>query len=311
MKLFLLGRAGSVNHWLEDAAAAFRAEGHEVRVGHVRRPWIKRWLEAALVEPLADALAARVRRFAPDLVLAIGGFHTPPPYLERLAALPGRAPLVGWVGDVFAAEAGAVAGLYDLVAYTDTGLVARHRELELGGPALFLPHAANLAAAPPPAARAGRMVLVANATAGRRAVVDAIAAPIAVYGPGWDAGVARRHEIHRGRIPHRAVAGLYARHLAALNIRNERNVLRGLNQRSFDPCLSATPIVSDNQADLGLCFEAGVEVLVYRDADELNGVHARLLGAPDEAARIGQAGRRRLFAEHGFGHRLTTLLAAI
>ncbi len=310
MKILLIGKPGSITHWLEDAAAALRFENHAVRVAAVRRSWLDARLEAALVEPLADALAKAARRFAPDLILAIGGFHVPTAYLRRLAALPGRAPLAGWVGDLFEEDAREAAALYDLVAYTDSGLLARHPGLGSSSRATFLPHAANLAAARLAASiRSPRMVFVANATPGRQAVIEAVASPISVYGPGWKA--APPHDIHPGRTSHAAVAGLYARGLAALNIRNERNVLAGLNQRSFDPCLSATPLVTDDHGDLQRCFEPGAEALVWRDAAELNAVYERLRRSPDEARRVGEAGRRRVLAEHGYGHRLAALMAAL
>jgi spore maturation protein CgeB len=309
VKILLIGKRGSINHWLEDAAAAFRAEGHAVRIAAVRRPWLNARVEAAFLAPLAEVVAKTAARFAPDLMLALGGFHAPTPFLQRLAALPGRPPLVGWVGDLFAETAREAAALYDLVAYTDSGLIVRHASLGFTTQAIFLPHAANIAATPPPATRTPRMVFVANATPGRRAAVDAITEPVNVYGPGWVR--AAPHDIHPGRIAHARVAGLYARHLAALNVRNERNVLLGLNQRSFDPCLSATPLITDDQADLERCFDPGLELLVWRDAAELNAAYDRLRRSPDEAARIGEAGRRRVLAEHGYAHRLAMLMAAI
>ena len=310
MKIFLIGKSGSITHWLEAAAGAFRREGHDVRVGVVRRPWLNAGIEGALADPLAGMMATSIARFSPDLILAIGAFHVPLPFLERIASLPGRPALAGWVGDLFDGTAETVASRYDLVAYTDSGLLARHASLGFGTRAIFLPHAASLDAAPAAAVRAPRLVFVANATPGRKAVIDGLGAPIAVYGPGWSVEPGSSHDIH-GRVPHRAVAGLYARHLAALNIRNERNVLHGLNQRSFDPYLSATPVVTDDQADLERCFDPGTEVLVWRDAEGLNAIHDRLLRFPEDAARIGEAGRRRVLAEHRFSHRLASLRAAL
>jgi spore maturation protein CgeB len=309
VRILLVGKRASITHWLEDAAAAFRADGHAVQLGFVRRPWLNARLEAALAEPLADALARTAARFAPDLMLVIGGFHAPAPFLRRLAASPRRPPLAGWVGDLFDETAREAAGLYDLVAYTDSGLLARHAALGFPSTTLFLPHAANLAAPSPPSIRARRMVFISAATPGRRAVVEAIAAPVSLYGPGWIR--AAPHDVHPGRIAHAAVGPLYARHLAALNVRNERNVLFGLNQRSFDPYLSATPLVTDDQADLERCFDPGAEVLVWRDVSELNDLYDRLRRFPREAMAIGEAGRRRVRAEHGYGHRLATLLAAL
>jgi len=309
VKIFLVGKSGSITHWLEDAAEAFRAEGHSVRVGAVRRRWLSPGLETALAEPLAAAMARSASRFAPDLILAIGGFHVPAGHLARLAALPRRPPLAAWVGDVFDDGSRAAAAAYDIVAYTDSRMLACHGALGFVSKAIFLPHAANAGPPPPPRARAPRMVFVGAATPGRRAAVQAIGSPIALYGPGWIGD--GHHEVHGGRIAHAAVGGLYAGHLAALNIRNEANVLSGLNQRSFDPCLSATPVLSDAQGDLERCFEPGSEVLVWRDAEELNAAYDRLRQHPEDAARIGEAGRRRVLAEHRFAHRLATLKAAL
>ena len=310
MKIFLVGKSASITHWLEDAAAALTSEGHEVRLGVVRHPWLNAAVEDRLAQPLAEVMAARARRFGPDLMLVIGALHAPAAYLERLAAIPGRAPLVGWAGDVFDAAARPLAGCYDLIGYTDSGLVARHAALDFAPPSLFLPHAANLGKAPAPRPRAARMAFVATPTPGRRAVVEGVSAPLAIFGPGWE-GTGGRHEVHVGRVAADAVAGLYASHLAVLNVRNERNVLHGLNQRSFDPYLSATPVVTDDQADIALCFEPGEEVLVWRDSNELDSHYDRLLRHPEAAARIGEAGRRRIFAHHGFGRRLETLMAAL
>ncbi len=307
MKIFLVGRSASINHWLEDAAAAFRDEGHDVRLGLVRRPWLSARIEAALVDPLAAATAAAAARFAPDLILVIGAFHAPAPFLERLAALPGGPPVAGWVGDVFDARAAAAAPLYDLIGYTDSGLLARHAALGFESPAIFLPHAAAPGAAPPPANRSASMVFVGAATPGRRATVASVVSPMTVIGPGWTRSSGARHDIRPGRIARRQVAGVYAGHLAVLNIRNERNVLDGLNQRSFDPYLSATPVVSDGQGDLEQCFDPDSEVIVWRSSEMLNAAYDRLRRFPEEAARIGEAGRRRVQAEHLYAHRLETL----
>jgi spore maturation protein CgeB len=90
-------------------------------------------------------------------------------------------------------------------------------------------------------------------------------------------------------------------------VRNELNVLTGLNQRNFQPYVTETPVVAEAQDDLAACFEPDREVLVYRGVEELNEIHHRLLSAPQDAAKIGRAGRARLLADHTYARRLRTM----
>ena len=315
MKLLVLGKRGSVTHWTEDAVAGFRAAGHDVRFASVRNPSLHRSIEAILLArwagaPRAAYIGRAVARFSPDLILVITAYHTPLPILAHIAVLPHRPPIIGWVGDRFSAEEREVAALFDAVAYTDTGLLALHAELGFRCRAVFLSHAANLRLAGGPADKQPRkpeMVFVANPTPYRLQLVSQVRAPMQLYGPGWTRLPRTPHHIHPRRVGIRELATIYHTHLAALNVRNEDNVLIGLNQRHFDPYLSGTPVVADDQGDLPRCFESGREMLVYRDVDELNEIYARLQRQPAEATTVGEAGRRRVLAEHTYGHRLMTL----
>jgi spore maturation protein CgeB len=310
MKIFLLGKGASITHWLEDAAAAFAAEGHEVEIGLVRRPWLAAPLEAALARPIAEALRRRIVRQAPDLILAVGAFHVPEPILEAIADLHGRPPLIGWVGDRFDESARALAGHYDGVGYADSALLARHVTSGFPGAAIYLPHAANPAGDWPMSEnRRTRMVFVGNPTPHRRAIAASLTSPITLHGPGWTAAEGPHHQRHPRRLAPHALRGVYGGHMAALNIRNEHNVLAGLNQRNFDPLLAGAALITDGQPDLERCFDPGAEVLVWRDLDELNAQYARLLADPDEAAALAARGRRRVLAEHTYGARLKTLAA--
>jgi spore maturation protein CgeB len=312
LRLFLLGKRASVTHWLEDAAAAFAAEHHAVAVGLVRRPWLAAGIETSLVSPIAASLRRRIARFGPDLILALGAFHVPDEILEAVASLPGRPPIVGWVGDAFGVEDHGLAARYDAIGYADSGLLARHQAEGFASRAVFLPHAANPAGAwPMSASRASRMVFVANPTPERRRWVATITEPVVLHGPGWGRRDGAHHDIHARRVPPRALRGIYGVHLAALNIRNERNVLRGLNQRNFDPLLAGAALLTDDQPDLERCFDPGTEVLVWRDAESLNDQHRRLLADPTAAARLARRGRRRVLADHTYARRLETIIGLL
>jgi spore maturation protein CgeB len=310
MKVFVLGKLGSVTQWTENSVAGFRAAGHEVRLGVTRNPRIHRAIEWLLPRPASIGVA--IRQFRPDLIVAITAYFTPLPILRHVAALPNRPPLVGWVGDLFSESDREAAELFDAVAYTDSGLVALHRELDFGPPAVFLPHAASAMSdrcAGSSGSRANSMVFVANPTPHRLAIVRQVHTPLQLYGPGWQRPQRTHHWIDARRIAPRELATIYESHLAVLNIRNERNVVNGLNQRHFDPYLAATPVVTDDQADLELCFEIGQEILAYRDADELNDIYHRLQREPELATAIGEAGNRRVLAAHTYARRLKVLAA--
>jgi spore maturation protein CgeB len=311
LRIALAGKAASITHWLEEAAAAWRGDGHEIRVFLTRRPWLAAPLEEALAAPIAARLIAGLRRFAPDLIIAIGAMHVPPFLLAAIAALPGRPPLVGWVGDVFDEAAAERAALCDLMAYADSALADRHRAWGFASEAIFLPHAIDPHGLPPPgdfAARSARMVFIGNPTPGRRAVVGQVAEPVVLYGPAWKSG---GHEVHAGRLAASRVMGVLAAHSFALNIRNELNVLAGLNQRNFQPCAAGATLITDDQSDLAKCFEPGAEVLVWRDPAELNALYDRVRREPAFAAAVAQRGRARVLAHHTYAHRLATLTAAL
>jgi len=317
MRVFVLGKPREVTHWTEDCLAGFQAAGHETCLGVTRDPRLHPGIERALMADwtggfLARRLVHAITAFRPDLILAVRAYATPLPILARVAALPGRPPLVGWVGDMIAETDRWVANHFDLVGYTDTAMLDQHIRLGFRARAMYLPHAANpRMTAEPTAPRMQGLVFVANPTPHRRAIIDALDHPITLVGPGWTPSPAVAHRIDASRINGDALAELYASHAGALNIHHETNVASGLNQRHFDPPLFGTPVLSDAQADLTLCFEPGSDVLVWHDQDELNDLHARIRREPEWAEAIGQAARRRVLAEHLYAHRLDTLVQLV
>lgn len=319
MKVLLFGKTRNAFHLVEDVADDLRAAGHQVAVFAHRGRKLQKLLEPALLSPrlgvpLAVLMTQVVRRFAPDLVVALGPYHwLPPSVFERLAAMPGRPPIAAWVCDRFGA--GAAAAGFDVVAYTDSGFLDLHRQYRFRPASLFLPLAAPrpTAGAPSgPGRRVDRLAFVASATRARRALLTQLAEPVALFGPDWRhaPGLSHHPRITR-RIATSELAGIYRSHLGVLNIRHEANVINGLNQRHFAPYMQATPVLSDPQPDLAHCFDPGSEILVYRDAEELNGLIAALRREPERARRIGEAGGRRVLAAHTYTHRITALARAV
>lgn len=308
-------------HWTEDAVEAFRTEGHEVRLLATRNHRLNKSLEQVLFSnrlgaPLAAWIARAIRKFAPDLILAIAvDDRCPPVILETISSMPSRPPLIAWIGDTFDSNAVGRLSCCDVVAYTDTGMLELHRRFGVRARAEFVPLAA------PPERHVGQggsgpriaqLAFVGQLTANRVQVLKQLRLPVALYGPDWRNGSeVAHHDRHPRRVAPDELTEIYARHMAVLNIRNERHVLHGLNQRNFTPYVYSTPVITDPQPDLELCFEPGREVLVYNDPEHLNEIHESLRRDPALAAEIGRKGQQRVRAQHMYAHRLRTFCSFI
>lgn len=319
MKVLLIGKTGSIIRWMEDMADDLRIGGHDVSVYSTRNPLLGKRLRGVLLAPslgapLAGAMVRRVRRLAPDLILAVGAFdHAPHILLEHLSHAAGRPPLAAWIGDAFPGSMRRTADLFDLIAYTDTGLLARHAAFGFQAASAFVPLAATRAftAPPVPGGRDPSLAFVGAATENRRALLSGLTQPVTLYGPDWrvDDQVGR-HVRDARRIDARELSQIYARHLGVLNIRHGTHVINGLNQRHFAPYIQGTASVSDAQPDIAHCFEIGREILVYDSADSLNALNAELRRDPARAHAVGLAGQRRVLAHHTYTHRLDAIAAA-
>jgi spore maturation protein CgeB len=261
--------------------------------------------------PLAASITRKMRRLNPDLVLMLGDLDTfPKIVLEFIANTPNRPPLIAWVGDKFTEQASSVANLFDIVAYTDTGLREMHRRFGFRSIDAFVPLGATRAVRPlsGSARRSSELAFVAAPTPNRRALLAGIAQPVAIFGPGWqNASELAHHTRDARRIDAQELADIYAGHMGVLNVRHGRNVINGLNQRHFAPYIQGTAVITDPQPDVGFCFDEGREILIYRDTNELNDLYAALRRDPARAAAIGLAGQRRVLASHTYAHRLETI----
>jgi spore maturation protein CgeB len=135
---------------------------------------------------------------------------------------------------------------------------------------------------------------------------------MALFGPDWrDPAGLQQHGRDGRKIGAAELTEIYRTHMGVLNIRNEQNVTNGLNQRHFAPYMDATPVVSDLQQDVEVCFDPGTEMLVYRDAAELNALQSELRADPARARTVGLAGQRRVLAQHTYAHRLETMASLV
>ncbi len=321
-KVLVVGKYRSIVHWVENTATAFAEAGCEVRHfamngdgawQSLRYKWAQR-MQGDTSDAICRDLQRELEDFKPDLVMfiTIAALMMPEKMFTLTRAVCPQAKMASWIGDRLTRAESGFAKHVDWVFVTDTAFMDDLREQGFAVSASYLPLAVDTRIFRPfDVPRSDRIVYVANNSPGRGRMMQQIQKPISLYGKGWGALQGSVHDIHARRLPWRELPRLYASSRAVLNIRNEKNVVNGLNQRSFEPYGSKTPVLHDDMRDLPLCFEPGKEILLYRSLDELHDWHERLRTDTSLAQRIGHAGWLRVQAEHTWLHRVRSILQTL
>lgn len=140
------------------------------------------------------------------------------------------------------------------------------------------------------------LIDVARAAPGKRFVVA---------GPQYPAGLDWPPNVERiDHLPPSDHAAFYSASRWTLNVTRADMIARGWSPsvRLFEAAACATPIVSDRWAGLDQLLLPGKEIVLADTTAEVLALLDR-----DDAAAIGEAGRRRVLAEHTAAHRATEL----
>lgn len=84
-----------------------------------------------------------------------------------------------------------------------------------------------------------------------------------------------------------------------------------VNQRVFDVPAAGGFVLTDAREQLAALFEPGREAAVYAEPGEIEALARHYLAHPAERARVSQAARERILAEHTYEHRLANLALAM
>jgi spore maturation protein CgeB len=318
----VVGKCNSIVNWTENTVEGFRQAGCEVDYfavngrnrAHSFYYKLRGAIEGDKTKVVSESLRCKLMAFKPDMVVFVmiaSNWMSDYPFQVAQEASPDSIK-VAWVGDKFTRTEGVFAAYMDWVFCTDSYFIDQVQEHGFTSPASYLALAVDPKVFHPMSVpRSHRIVYVANNTPGRGEFVGSIEKPLTLYGRGWKKLKNSPHEIHAYRLPREKVPLVYASSRAVLNVKNEKNVVRGLSQRTFEPYGCMTPVLNDDMADVDRCFEPGREILVYRSLDELYDMHDRLTTDPVFAQSIGEAGYKRVMAEHTYAHRAHAMLRQV
>lgn len=322
IKVLVVGKYNSIVNWTENTVEAFKQAGCEVDFFAVngRNPVSSLYFkllgkvygDKSVV--VANSLQKKLKEFQPDLVVfvMIASNWFPEHIFQMTADTCPHAKKIVWVGDRFNRVEGIFGNYADWVFCTDSEFIQHIQDYSYPANASYLPLAVNHHVfRPMNRVRSNAVLYVANNTSGRGEMMRTVARPITLYGKGWSKLKNSPHIINAYRLPYNKLPEIYASCRAVLNVKNEKNVINGLSQRSFEPYGCMTPVLNDAMADIDRCFEAGKEILVYHSIDELHELYDRLTTDAVFANAIGQAGYQRVMAEHTYEHRARTMLKQV
>jgi spore maturation protein CgeB len=258
---------------------------------------------------LAESLRNKINAFVPDLIVFVLGAWQPELIYQTARTTRPQALCAAWVGDVINPAESIFAHYMDWIFCTDSYFIESLKNYGASTPASYLPLAMDPQHFyPGNLPRSNKIVYVAKYSPGRATFISQVQRPLSLYGKRWNRLDAPQHEIHPHHFSLKKLPDLYSSSCAVLNLKNELNVVHGINQRSFEPYGCKTPVINDAVPDISLCFDPGKEILVYHSLDELHDLHDKITGDPNFARSIGDAGYRRVMAEHTYAHRARSML---
>ncbi len=83
------------------------------------------------------------------------------------------------------------------------------------------------------------------------------------------------------------------------------------NQRVFDVPASGSFLLTDRRRQMEELFELDSEMAVFEKPEDIPHLLRRWLDDPEGRARVAEAGRRRVLAEHTYDHRMSALVRAM
>jgi len=288
---------------------------------------------------VGQALVRAAKDCRPDVVLVLKGEILQPEAIVALKQMTGVPVAAWWVDDPFNleghrfwrnAEQLKCFPLYDRLFVFDHSYLGPLKELGVER-ASYLPCAADpvlyhpqRVVEPERSLYSATISFVGRYFENRGEVIDGIAKEpgLRIWGPdGWDRFLAARlgdswHSCFGGwGLPPDQVAKVYVTSMINLNIHEKQShqlSRKGcLNTRAFEIPSTGGFQLMDRVRGMEELLEPGREVAVYDTPRQVPELVRHYLNDTAGRARIAQAGRERVLAQHTYRHRMTTVLNSI
>lgn len=255
-----------------------------------------------------------IKQFKPNLIFIVAPYFIKKEYFEVIEEFKNenKYQVFGWIGDLFnhSDTNNYISNTIDKKFITDSHFKTLYQNNDNVS---YLP----LATEPSLFINTNRSkkffsMFVASSTKYRSELVSKVEFPLTIYGTGWE-NLKKTNDninldINDKKIDFKKTLKLYTESKSVLNLKNEMNVVNGLNQRTFDPYISDTLVFQDYSKDLELCFDLDKEIIIFNDILELNEKVNRFKKDTTHFDRILENGKKRVLSEHTFAHRIETIM---
>jgi spore maturation protein CgeB len=140
------------------------------------------------------------------------------------------------------------------------------------------------------------------------AAFDGVTDRVRIYGHRWDQApqqLARWVQVEP--VYGRKKTVIYGASRLSLHVRGP-HMFDGENFRVFEVAACGGVVLARYSPDLERCFDLRNEVVLFNEPTDLRTTLTHYLSHPDELLQVAEAGRRRVLAEHTYGHRAATII---
>ena len=322
MKVLIIGKRGGILQWYEHLLDAGKgmpdveikgfALNHNNLLERFSKKVIGQFSSDYRDAITAKALATVMQSFQPHLVVVADMFYFSKKVVDVFYTHKPRCHYVHWIGDFFKKDILTSKEIFDHYYFTDTALVEQAKSMGLVNSS-YLPLAYNPSVFYPAKhkkMRSKELLFIGAWSANREALIEKIEVPMLIIGKGWDKHSHPAHRVISKNIPLVEVVQLYQTHSFVLNIINSNNIKNGLNMRCFEAPACQALLITDQVADLHLCYQEGKEVFVYQSAQDISEFLTSVEDEHDDEPHkeIIAQGYRKVVSSHTYRMRLKKIM---
>lgn len=250
-----------------------------------------------------------IQKFKPQLILFVSAFFIPSEFY-RVADNFKDIKKVGWVADAFGQNVKEKADILDILFCADTGYLEVARNFQC--PSFYLPLCADETVFKPMNKKhTYPSFFVGDANDMRIKFLQALQVPSEIYGAHWPKEKLSQHHVHNKKLTYKEVNEFYNRTTAPINLHFSPNNINGLNFRVFEISAAGGLIITNDQADLKLCYQPDLECLIYHTPEELNSLITKIVSNPEDYTEIAVNGYRKTLSQHTYSKRLEQMFEKI